>query len=189
MRFKVTDVSLQPLGESEYLRPARVCYTQGGVRKDWEVIRAHDSVAILIYHKSKDAFVLVYQFRPAVYLHNAEGFTYELCAGLIDKEKSTLQIAKEEIVEECGYDVPLEKIDRITAFHTSVGYAGSKQILYYAEVDESMRIHDGGGVDTEAIEVIDLPRDEAKHFLMDESKIKTPGLMYAIMWFFEHKNV
>lgn len=56
------------------------------------------------------------QFRPPVYAAElractvaglpppslALGFTYELCAGLIDKAKSMKQICKEEISEEGG---------------------------------------------------------------------------------------
>ena len=44
------------------------------------------------------------------------GLTYELCAGIVDKDSSVEQIAKEEILEECGYDVPLGKIEKITSF-------------------------------------------------------------------------
>jgi len=93
---------------------------------------------------------------------------------------------KEEIEEECGYDVALESIEKITSFHTSVGFAGSKQMLYYAQVDESMKVSEGGGVDSEMIEVVYLPLKEAKALIYDENIAKTPGLMFAFMWWFEH---
>lgn len=39
------------------------------------------------------------------------GETLELCSGLIDKpDKSPIQIAKEEILEECGFNVEIEDI-------------------------------------------------------------------------------
>lgn len=41
------------------------------------------------------------------------GFTLELCAGIVDKTKSLKEIVKEEILEECGYDVPLSKISEL----------------------------------------------------------------------------
>ncbi len=82
------------------------------------------------------------------------------------------EIAKEEIEEECGYAVPLESIERITSFHTSVGFAGSKQILYFAQVDESMKVSEGGGIDHEDIEVVYLPVKEAKALIYDESYCK-----------------
>lgn len=42
------------------------------------------------------------------------GVTYEMCAGIVDKDCSVEQIAKEEVLEECGYDVPLDHIEKIT---------------------------------------------------------------------------
>ena len=179
---EITDVN-----SSEYIQLNRVHYTQQGVAKTWDVAKVHDSVAILLHEKDTDAFILVKQVRPAVYLKNGDGFTYELCAGIVDKDTSLAQIAKEEILEECGYDVPLESIERVTSFYTAVGFAGSVQTLYFAEVTESMRVSAGGGIDTELIEVITLPVNEAKAFIFDESKAKTPGVMFAFIWFLEHK--
>jgi len=173
---------LHPLEHPHYIKASLATFSQDGVEKDWEVVEAHDSVAILIYHREHESYVLVKQFRPAVYLNNGEGMTVELCAGLVDKETSLRQIAREEIMEECGYDVPLEGIEKITAFHTSVGFAGSKQTLFYAEVDESMHTGPGGGIEQEQIEVIELPVGEADTFLYDESIARTPGLMFAFLW-------
>ncbi len=177
---KVTDFT-----DSQYLTPKRVFYTQNGVEKIWDVVKVHNSVAILIYNSSCDSFVLVKQFRPAVYLANQNGFTYELCAGIVDKDKSLLQIAKEEIEEETGFVVAVENIEKIASFYTSVGFAGGEQTMYFAKVDDSLKLYDGGGVDIEEIEVVNLPLNEAKDFIFDESYSKTSGLMYAFMWFFE----
>jgi len=44
------------------------------------------------------------------------GVTYELCAGIVDKDKPALEIAREEVLEECGYQVPQENITRVTGF-------------------------------------------------------------------------
>jgi len=185
MEKQIKHFKLQPLVNAKFISTAFATYEQEGIEKSWEIVEAHDSVAILLYHKEKRSFVLVKQFRPAVYLNNDHGMTIELCAGIVDKELSLLEIAKEEVEEECGYDIPLSNIQKITSFHTSVGFAGSKQTLYFAEVEESMKVSEGGGVDHEQIEVVYLPIDEAKKFLYDESIAKTPGLMFAFMWWFE----
>ena len=185
MENQIKNFKLEPLVDAKFIQTSFATYEQNGIAKTWEIVEAHDSVAILIYHKDKDAFVLVKQFRPAVYLNNDDGMTIELCAGIVDKDLSLLQIAKEEIEEECGFDVSLDKIEKITSFHTSVGFAGSKQMLYFAEVDESMKVSEGGGVDMEQIEVIYLPVSEAKKLIYDESIAKTPGLMFAFMWYFD----
>jgi len=185
MVHKLKHFNLEPLLDAKFISTSLARYEQNGIQKSWEIVEAHDSVAILIYHTHKDAFVLVEQFRPAVYLNNDNGITIELCAGIVDKNLSLLQIAQEEIEEECGFNVPLENIKKITSFHTSVGFAGSKQMLYYAEVDESMKVSEGGGVDAEMIEVVYLPVNEAKALIYDENIAKTPGLMFAFMWWFD----
>ncbi len=64
---------------------------------------------------------------------------------------------KEEIFEDCGYMVLASDIQRITSVHSAVGFAGSKQTLFYVEVDESLHVSSGGGIENELIEVIELP--------------------------------
>lgn len=187
MKNVIENFKLEPLTNSRFVHTSRATYRHNGIEKDWEIVKAHDSVAILIYHRERESFVLVKQFRPAVYLHNNNGVTVELCAGLVDKELTLQQIAQEEIEEECGYRVPLKKVERITSFYTSVGFAGSQQTLYYAEIDDSMKVSEGGGVDGEMIEVIELTVEEAKAFIYNEKIAKTPGLMFAFMWFFNTK--
>ncbi|WP_373032481.1 NUDIX domain-containing protein [Sulfurovum sp.] len=185
MANQIKHFKLQPLVDAKFISTSFATYEQDGIKKSWEIVEAHDSVAILIYNKEKEAFILVKQFRPAVYLNNDNGMTVELCAGIVDKELSLEEIAQEEIEEECGYDVPLQNIERITSFHTSVGFAGSKQTLYFTQVDESMKVSEGGGIDHEQIEVVYLPVGEAKKLIYDESIAKTPGLMFAFMWWLE----
>lgn len=185
----IKNFKLQPLEDAKFIKTAFATYEQNGKAKSWEIVEAHDSVAILIYHRDKDAFILVKQFRPAVYMNNQDGMTIELCAGIVDKNLSLSEIAMEEIEEECGYKVTLESIEKITSFHTSVGFAGSKQMLYYVEIDEGMKVSEGGGIDDEQIEVITLATKEAKALIYDESIAKTPGLMFAFMWWFEKKKL
>ncbi len=181
----ISDISFGACVDSSFVKTKRMHYAQKGVPKVWDMVEVHDSVAVLLYHKEEKAFVLVKQFRPPVYLNNDNGYTYELCAGIIDKEVSLEQIVKEEIDEECGFNVPLDAIERLTSFYTAVGFAGSRQTLYYCELDEGMKEHEGGGIHVEDIEVVYLPVSEAKHFITDESKAKTPGIMYALMWWFQ----
>jgi len=185
----IKNFKLHPLQNAKFISTFLATFTHNGKPRDWEIAQAYDSVAILIYHTKKDAFVLVKQFRPAVYLNNDNGMTVELCAGILDKELSLAQIAQEEVEEECGYRVSVESIEKITSFHTSVGFAGSKQTLYYVEVDDSMKVGKGGGVDDEQIEVLYLSTKEAKDFIFDESIAKTPGIMYAFMWWLDRKNI
>lgn len=183
----IKDFTKHPLEETRFVHPVKLTYNQNGKQKAWEAVQSFDSVSVLLYHTQKDAFVLVKQFRPPVYLNDeSKTFTYELCAGIIDKDKSLEEIVKEEIDEECGYNVELESIQKITSFYTNVGVSGAKQHLFFACIDESMKEHEGGGIHDEQIELFYLPFKESKAFVYDEEKAKTPGLIFSFYWFFEN---
>jgi UDP-sugar diphosphatase len=81
------------------------------------MVSAHSSVGIILYHKQLHSLLLVRQFRPAVYASRwmeaqaegrpqpplSAGFTFELCAGIIDKTKSLEDIAREEVSSQGFY--------------------------------------------------------------------------------------
>ena len=178
--------SISELKDPKYIKPIQLNYTLNGEKKVWEAVIAYDSVAILLYNEEKHSFILVKQFRaPVLNSNNKDGMMYELCAGLVDKKASNIQIAREEILEECGYDVPLKNIEKITTFYTSVGISGTQQTLYYAKCDESMKVSEGGGLIEEDIEVIYIPLEEAKAFMFDDTYKKTSGMLMAFYWFFD----
>ena len=172
---------IEPLKNPRFIEPVCIYYERDGKELRWEAVKAHDSVAILLYHPKKRSFVLVKQFRPALYMQQGLEFSYELCAGIVDKDKSLEEIAKEEVIEETGFVA--KNLQKITSFYTSVGFAGSRQTLYYAEVEE--RISEGGGIEDEKIEVVFLPIEEMEEFMFNESKPKTPGLLFAFCWWRE----
>jgi UDP-sugar diphosphatase len=175
---------IKELCKGQFLSLQKVFFDYKGKKRSWEVCKSKNSVAILLYHREFDSFLIVKQFRIPVFLKNNDGFTYELCAGLIDKDKTPIEIAKEEILEECGYDVPLNNIQKITEFYSSVGSSGAKQILYYAELDESMKINNGGGIDDEDIEPVFIKVNNAKNIILNETFTTTPGLKFAFLWWF-----
>jgi len=41
--------------------------------------------------------------------------TLELCAGIVDKDVSLEEIARQELLEEVGYDVPVSKLEKIVS--------------------------------------------------------------------------
>jgi len=182
MKIHIEEFRLEPLGEGRFIHPRRARYLQDGEEREWEILEAHDSVAVLIWHRERERFIMVRQFRPAVYAHGGDGMTLELCAGIVDKDKPLEQIAAEEIEEECGYRVDPHSLKKVTSFYTSVGFAGSRQSLYYAEVEESMRVGGGGGIEGEQIEVVELSPEEANRVMEDEKIPRTPGLLYALCW-------
>ena len=185
----IEDLKISELKDTKFIHPVKVSFYQNGKEKTREAVRSHDSVAILLYHERKDAFLLVKQFRVPVYLNDkSKTFTYELCAGLVDKNKSLEEIVIEEIDEECGYKVDIKNIQKITSFYTNVGISGGCQYLYFAKIDDSMKIHQGGGINDEQIELFYLPIKDCEEFIFDESKAKTPGLMFSFYWFLKNKK-
>ncbi|MDD6055973.1 MAG: NUDIX domain-containing protein [Helicobacter sp.] len=188
----ITNIRFSDCVDSKYIKPKRVLFCENGVEKSWDIIEAHNSVAALLYHTQKDSFIFVKQFRPAVYLKeskkdkNANGYTYELCAGIMDKNKSEIETMQEEILEECGFKIPLTQLTKITEFYSSVGFAGSKQTLYFAKVDDSFKINCGGGIEDENIEVVYIKKQEALEFMFNESYHKTSGLMFSLLWYFRN---
>ena len=185
----IEDLKISPLKETNYIKPLKVNFTLNGIKKSWEAVRSHDSVAVLLYHQEKRAFLFVKQFRIPVYLNdNNIKYTYELCAGLVDKDKSIEEIAIEEIDEECGYKVELENLQKITSFFTNVGISGARQYLYFANISENQKIHSGGGINDEQIELFFLEKNKIDDFIFDESKAKTPGLIFSLYWFLKNQN-
>ncbi|XP_014454246.1 uridine diphosphate glucose pyrophosphatase NUDT14 isoform X1 [Alligator mississippiensis] len=212
----VDELSLRPCAASAFLRPFRLRYRQNGTKKFWDFMRTHDSVSILIFNTSRQCFVVVKQFRPAVYMCEMErhqpqdfqhkdqecwypvanpipaasGVTYELCAGIVDHPELSLEeIACKEVLEECGYDVPISHLKRITSYRSGVGVTGSKQTMFYAEVTDQMKTGEGGGQaeEGELIEVIEIPLQDSMKFAFDENFPKTMGVIFSFMWFQNHR--
>lgn len=44
------------------------------------------------------------------------GITLEFCAGIIDKNKSWEEIAKEEVLEECGYNIDVNSLELVMKY-------------------------------------------------------------------------
>ena len=184
--LNIENFEITKLTNPSFVKPVRLNYSINQSEKTWEAVKSHDSVAVLLYHTTKDAFLLVKQFRAPVFMnHDNYKFTYELCAGIVDKNISLEEIAKEEIEEECWYEVKSDSIEKVSSFFTNVGVSGAKQHLFFTTIDESMKIGEGGGVNDEYIELEFISVENSKQFLFDEAKAKTPGLMFGFYWFYE----
>lgn len=195
---------------SDFVHLSRITFTREDRTVKWDLSLRPDSVACVIYHRDKNALLFVKQFRPAIFVARVRSLpenvgkenseinwakypvstaqTIELCAGLIDKNGlSDIGHMREEIEEECGYRVPESNIRLLKRYITGIGVSGAVQMLYYAEIDESMKISDGGGVDNEKIEKVYMGLDEAKDYLEKTEVLSAPGLLYGLCWFFSHK--
>lgn len=175
----------EEIKKSKYIKTKRIHFTDRGKARSWDIIETIDSVASIIVNVQEQHFVLVKQFRLPVFLKNKDGFTYELCAGLMDKDKDPRQTMKEEIFEECGYEVPIENVLQVNEFWSNVGLSAAKQSLFCCEVTENMKTGEGGGVSTENenIEVFYLKFADTEAFIKDQTKIKSTGLCFALNWY------
>ncbi|MBV8043942.1 GDP-mannose pyrophosphatase NudK [Pluralibacter sp.] len=124
-----------------------------------EVYDRGNGATILLYNPRKQTVVLVRQFRIATWVNgNENGMLIETCAGLLDDDEPEACIRKEAI-EETGYQVG--EVRKVFELYMSPG--GVTEIVYFfiAEYDDSLRANAGGGVEDEAIEVLELPFVEA----------------------------
>lgn len=61
----ITKIRFGPLPvDSPYVKPFRMYYEQNGVEKNWDLLKVHDSVSIIIYNSTRKTLVFVKQFRP-----------------------------------------------------------------------------------------------------------------------------
>ncbi|XP_021184935.3 uridine diphosphate glucose pyrophosphatase NUDT14 isoform X7 [Helicoverpa armigera] len=199
-------VYMTPLPDSPYVRPFRFNYTQGGKEKNWDMLEVHDSVAIIVFNVTRNVLVFVKQFRPAIYFNSVPpcdredeeidtekypaslGITLEMCAGIVDKKKSLQEIAREEVLEECGYDVPLKELHQIASYRAGVGVQGSLQTMFYCEVTDDMKKGKGGGVEDEIIEVVEKSITEVEKWISGPGPLNSPpSCLFALMWFLRNK--
>lgn len=115
--------------------------------------------------------------------------TMELCAGIIDKPISIVEIAREEILEECGYDVPVDRIEQIIRYRSGVGTSGAEQTLFYTEVTDADKVSTaGGGVDDEIIDVVEYGIEEARQLTAKGTVITSPpSFLFGLMWFLANR--
>jgi UDP-sugar diphosphatase len=59
MENSIENFRLSPLVDPKFISTSFATYEQNGMDKSWEIVQAHDSVAILIYHREENSFILV----------------------------------------------------------------------------------------------------------------------------------
>ena len=132
-----------------------------------EVYDRGNGAAILLYNTIQKTVILTRQFRLPSYLNgNASGMMIEVCAGLLDKDHPEQCIIR-ETEEETGYRI--STVHKVLETYMSPGAVTEILYLFVGEYNASMKVNEGGGVDTEQenIEVLEYTFDEA--FAMIES--------------------
>lgn len=174
-----------PFKEFFHVRKARLLFERFDGTMSPEVVRYSfskwDAVAALVYHVTEDAYILVRQMRYPPTHHEIDPWMTEIVAGGITPGEDEAYAAEREVIEEIGYK-PL-RMDRIMRFYVSPGIMSERITLFYAEVDESSRLHNGGGLlhEDEDIQLIWIPRSEALQWLGQQA-IGDAKTIAAILW-------
>jgi ADP-ribose pyrophosphatase len=130
--FKVEEYQIKD-GDKEYTR---------------EVWERGNAVAGIVYDTVKEKYLFTKQWRAG-----ADGDMIEVVAGSLDVEGEKPEEAlKREIIEEMGYKV--DSMNHLKDFYVSPGGTTEIISLFYVEVSE--KIGEGGGIDNENIEVIEV---------------------------------
>lgn len=149
-----------------------------------EVYDRGHGAGILLYNRKKKTILLIKQFRMPTYLSgNSSGFLVEICAGLLDEQDPVSCIIR-EAEEEVGYRIT--DVQKVYEAYSSPGVMTEKMHFFIGEYNESMKVSDGGGLDSEHedIEVIELSFKDAVDMLNRGEIIDTRTivlLQYAII--------
>lgn len=118
-----------------------------------------NGATILLYNREQETVILTRQFRLPTYVNgNATGMLIEACAGLLDNDQPDVAIRR-EVEEETGYR--LHAVTKAFEAYMSPGSVTEKLFFYVAEYSSNSRVADGGGVEEEEIDVLELPFREA----------------------------
>ncbi|MEN4870251.1 GDP-mannose pyrophosphatase NudK [Kosakonia cowanii] len=129
------------------------------IRHKREVYDRGNGATILLYNREKQSVVLIRQFRIASWVNgNESGMLIEACAGLLDDDEPEVCIRK-EAVEETGYQVG--EVRKVFELYMSPGGVTEVVHFFVAEYSDAQRANNGGGVEDEDIEVLELPFEQA----------------------------
>ena len=117
-----------------------------------------NGATILLYDLSRRTVILTRQFRLPTYVNgNASGMLIETCAGLLDRDAPEDCITR-EVREETGFVV--HDVRKVMHAYMSPGSVTEMLHFFVAEYSQMQRVTNGGGVEEEDIEVIELPFEE-----------------------------
>lgn len=130
-----------------------------------------NGTSVLLYNVEKQTVILTRQFRMPAYVNDKQdGMSIEVCAGALDKNEEPETCIIREIEEEVGYRV--DEVKKVLECYMSPGAVTEKMYLFVAEYTDEMKVHSGGGLESEdeEIEVLEIPFVEAIQ-MMNQHKI------------------
>lgn len=74
------------------------------------------------------------------------------------------------------------------SYRSGVGTSGSLQTLYYCEVTEDDKANNGGGIDDEIIDVVEITISECREMLKQGTQNNAPpSCLFGLSWFLANK--
>lgn len=124
-----------------------------------ECFERGESVAALVYDSDKNTLLFVKQYRIG-----SQSEMLEIVAGSMDKEgESPLDTLKRELMEEMGVEIAPEE-NGIPNHHYLGGFyvspGGTSEKVHVFIVDKIIKKENGGGVEDESIEIVELSPEE-----------------------------
>ena len=141
-----------------------------------------DAVAILMYERDTNSFIFVRQFRYPT-IKEGDGWVLEIPAGGTEADLSAEDQIRHEVIEETGYQ--LGELQLISSFFSSPGMMIERMYLYYAEVDSSDKVDQGGGSaqENEDLEIVKIQKPEVKKMLIN-NQFRDGKTIVALQWYF-----
>ena len=150
------------------------------------VFERGDAVAVLLLNLDSRSVVLVEQFKvPALVGRRRDdpstldGWILEAVAGMIERNETPEAAVIRETMEETGYHICNPKL--ISRFFSSQGGASERVFLYFAEVRESDRRGNGGGIGDEDIKVVHMTLDD-QFARLAKGTFEDAKLLVAAYW-------
>lgn len=145
-----------------------------------EIYHRTEAACILLYDAKRDIVILVRQFRLPAHLLGEPGWMVEVPAGLLDEDHPEDAIRR-EAMEETGYR--LRDVKFLFKAFMSPGAITERVHFFYAPIDLSDRIDEGGGLaeEHEDIEVLELTLDEAVA-MIGNGKICDAKTIMLLQW-------
>jgi ADP-ribose diphosphatase len=156
-------------------------------RREYDVVRRGEAVAIVLYDPLRDEVVLIEQFRLAPLLAGCSPWQIEAVAGLVDGEEAPAAVAVRETREETGLPLIGEPIP-IQRYLSSSGASDECVHLYCGRVDAA----GAGGVhglpeEHEDIRVV-VKRAADIEALLEGGAIESGHTLIALSWLLRHRE-
>lgn len=139
-----------------------------------------DGAAVVLHDPARHVLTLVRQFRYPTW-EKGPGWPLELVAGVIEAGRDPADVARAEAREETGYDIGA--LESLGTFYLTPGGSSERIFLYYAAVDQRMRVAEGGGLahEGEDIEIVEISEEHAWRAL-DEQRVIDAKTLIGMMW-------